>query len=70
MQITYEPLCFTCEQAAELAQVAPSLIRRMLQDGRRHSARVGKLWRIPTDEVPRLCGTVNHEPREIRAAIA
>jgi len=51
-----EPLAFSIQQTAQLAQVSESFIRKMLRRKQLAGVRVGWVWRIPRQEVMRICG--------------
>lgn len=49
-----EPLPLTVEETAERLRVDPSVIYRMVADGRLPAARVGRVLRIAPDDVADL----------------
>lgn len=51
-----EQLAYTIRQSATLAQVSEGLIRRMIKSEKLRAVRIGKLWRVPREELFRLCG--------------
>jgi excisionase family DNA binding protein len=50
------PIAYTVDQAAETLHVHPGTIRRMLRAHSLRGVRFGRLWRIPREEILRVCG--------------
>jgi excisionase family DNA binding protein len=46
-----EPEYLTPEQVAEKLQMNPGVVRRMLAAGKLPGRRVGRIWRVPSDEL-------------------
>ena len=44
-----EPKVYTIEQVAEILQVNPRTVNRLLERGELKGRRVGRLWRIPQE---------------------
>jgi excisionase family DNA binding protein len=54
-EIQLEPLAFSIRQTAQLAQVSEGTIRRMIRSGNLTGVRIGWVWRVPRQEVFRIC---------------
>ena len=46
-----QPRVYTVEQVAEMLQLHPRTVNRMLERGELRGVRAGRLWRIPTEAV-------------------
>ena len=55
---------YTVEQAAERLKLHPKTVLRMIRDGRLKAARIGKAYRIASEDLDALAGVVRAEARE------
>lgn len=52
---------YTVEQTADLLQLHPDTIRLWLRNGRLRGRKLGRVWRVPDDELRRLSQTPSPE---------
>jgi len=55
---------YTVEQAAERLKLHPKTVLRMIRDGRLKAARIGKAYRIASEDLDALAGVARAEARE------
>jgi len=57
----------TIDQAADVLQVSPIFVRRMIKAGDLCAARFGKFWRISRAEILKACSRPGNKPgRKVR----
>jgi excisionase family DNA binding protein len=55
-------LAYTYGEAAQLAGVSQSMVRKLVREGKLEKISIGRSVRIPRGEIERLCGAM--EPRK------
>ena len=55
---------YTVEQAADRLKLHPKTVLRMIRDGRLTAARIGKAYRIASEDLDALAGVARAEARE------
>src|SRR5215475_13747656 len=55
---------YTVEQAAERLKLHPKTVLRMIREGRLKAARIGKAYRIASDDLDAVAGVARAEARE------